>query len=128
MGFSGGITRAVSVSYTHLDVYKRQEDVFNLLRRIEILMQHGCLPYVMRFIRYMESPYRGVYVSIARWANQPGMFKRQSLREFAENNGRQSACYRYLADFERQFPDAAYFYDLRFVSAGGERHLSLIHI
>ena len=107
------------------DVWDRnfwKEDVFNLLRRIEILMQHGCLPYVMRFIRYMESPYRGVYVSIARWANQPGMFKRQSLREFAENNGRQSACYRYLADFERQFPDAAYFYDLRFVSAGGERH------
>ena len=109
------------------DVWDRDfwmEDVFNLLKRIEILMRHGCLPYVMRFIRYTESPYRGVYVSIARWANQPGMFKRQSLREFAEHNGRQSACYRYLGDFERQFPEVAYFYELRFVSPEKNRNKS----
>lgn len=90
------------------------EDVFSLLKRIEILMRHECLAYVMRFNRYVESPFRGVYVSIARWANQPGMFKKESLREFAEKNGRGSACFRYLDDFERQFPGAAYFYDLKF--------------
>lgn len=90
------------------------EDVFSLLKRIEILMRHECLAYVMRFNRYVESPFRGVYVSIARWANQPGMFKKESLWEFAEKNGRGSACFRYLDDFERQFPGAAYFYDLKF--------------
>lgn len=99
------------------DVWDREfwaEDVFDLLKRIEILMKYRCLPYVMRFSRYVESPFRGVYVSIARWANQPSLFKKKNLREFAEANGRQSACYKYLHDFERQFPQAAYFYDLRF--------------
>lgn len=94
------------------------EDIFDLLKRIEILMKYRCLPYVMRFSRYMESPFRGVYVSIARWANQPSLFKKKSLREFAEANGRQSARYKYLDDFERMFPQAAYFYDLRFEKDG----------
>lgn len=100
------------------------EDILGLLKRIEILMNYKCLPYVMRFQRYMESPFRGVYISVARWANQPGLFKKKSLREFAELNGRGSACYRYLEDFERQFPQAAYFYDLKFETvsaAGGKR-------
>ena len=52
------------------------------------------------------------------------MFKRLSLREFAERNGRQSACYRYLADFEQQFPEVAYFYELRFVSPEKNRNKS----
>lgn len=95
------------------------DDIFNLLKRIEILMRHHCLPYVMRFSRYTESPFRGVYVSIARWANQPNMYKKQSLWEFAEKNGRQSACYRYLEEFERQFPEAAYFYALKFSQGSG---------
>lgn len=90
------------------------EDIFGLMKRIEILMRYRCLPYVMRFNRYVESPFRGVYVSIARWGNQPNLYKKQSLREFAEMNGRGSACYRYLEEFERQFPDVSYFYDLKF--------------
>nr|WP_308625796.1 hypothetical protein [uncultured Eisenbergiella sp.] len=63
------------------------EDVFGLLKRIEILMRHRCLPYVMRFNRYVGSSFRGVYVSIARWANQPGIYKKKSLRDFAVMNG-----------------------------------------
>ena len=91
-----------------------KQDIFDLLIRIEILMRHRCLPYVMRFNRYEESPYRGMYISIARWCNQPSFFKKKSLREFAELNGANSACYRYLSDFEDKFPEVAYFYDLKF--------------
>ena len=90
------------------------QDIFDLLSRIEILMRHKCVPYVMRFNRYEESPYRGVYISIARWCNQPSLYKKKSLREFAELNGKSSACYRYLSDFEKKFPKAAYFYDLKY--------------
>lgn len=101
------------------------EDIFGLLKRIEILMNYKCLPYVMRFERYTESPFRGVYISIARWANQPVLFMKKSLREFAELNGRGSSCYRYLDEFERRYPQAAYFYDLKFetVSATGGRRV-----
>lgn len=91
-----------------------RQDIFDLFIRIEILMRHKCLPYIMRFNRYEESPYRGVYISIARWCNQPSFFKKKSLREFADLNGKASACYRYLSDFEEKFPEVAYFYDLKF--------------
>lgn len=98
----------------HWDADFWRQDVFDLLFRIEILMRNRCLPYVMRFARYSESPYRGMYVSIARWCNQPGFFKKKSLREFAIANGKKSACYRYLMDFEKQFPEVGKYYDMRF--------------
>ena len=91
-----------------------KQDIFDLLIRIEILMKHRCMPYVMRFNRYVESPYRGVYISIARWCNQPSFYKKKSLRQFAKMNGENSACYKYLSDFEKRFPAVAYFYDLKF--------------
>lgn len=91
-----------------------RQDIFDLFIRIEILMRHQCLPYVMRFNRYEESPYRGMYINIARWCNQPSFFKKKSLREFAVSNGENSACYKYLSDFEERFPEVAYYYDLKF--------------
>lgn len=48
------------------------------------------------------------------WCNQPGFFKRISLKQFAELNGEKSACYRYLAEFEKANPVAGYFFDLKF--------------
>ena len=32
----------------------------------------------------------------------------------ADLNGKSSACYKYLSDFEEKFPEVAYFYDLKF--------------
>lgn len=89
-------------------------DILELIRRIEILMRHRCLPYIMRYCRYGESPYRGIYITLARWCNQPAFFKKKSLHEFVMANGVNSASCRYLSDFEREFPEAAYFLDLKF--------------
>ena len=91
-----------------------KQDIFDLLFRIEILMRNRCMPYVMRFNRYKESPYRGMYITIARWCNQPSFYKKKSLREFGLLNAEGSACRRYLSDFEEKFPEVAYFYDLKF--------------
>lgn len=91
-----------------------RQDIFDLLLRIRLLMQHRCLPYVMRFARYTESPYRGMYVTLARWCNQPGFFKKKSLREFADANGVNSACYKYVRDFETEHPKAAFYFDMKF--------------
>ena len=93
-------------------------DIFDLFTRIEILSRNGCIPYVMRFARYTESPYRGMYVTLARWCNQPAFFKKKSLREFAIANGTTSACYKYVSDFERLFPQVAHFLDLKFNNGG----------
>lgn len=103
--------------YDRNDVWDEEfwkRDILELLMRIEILMRHRCLPYVMRYLRYKDSPYRGMYISIARWCNQPSLFKKKSLRDFAELNGRDSACYRYLSEFEKKYPEVTYFYDLKF--------------
>lgn len=57
-------------------------------------MRNRCLSYVMRFALYTESLYRGAYVSIARWCNQPNLFRKKSLREFTKLNDADSACHK----------------------------------
>lgn len=90
-----------------------KQDIFDLLVRVEILMRNHCMPYVMRFARYVESPYRGVYITVARWCNQPSFYKKKSLREFAHMPGNTAAA-RYLDSFESQFPEVGRYLDLRF--------------
>lgn len=92
------------------------QDIVDLFTRIEILMRNRCLPYVMRFNRYTESPYRGMYVTIARWCNQPSFFKKKSLREFINANGINSAAARYAREFEAKHPECASFFDMKFPS------------
>lgn len=70
------------------------EDIRNAFRRIELLQRYGTLPYIMRFQNKNETPWkksewRGMYVAIARWCNQPNFFKRLSFREFCDVNQKQ---------------------------------------
>lgn len=81
-------------------------DIKDLFERIKILMQYGCLPYVMRYKDYELSPYRGMYISIASWCNQPSLFRKMSFTEFCKNRGMSNENYKiyknrfndYLAD------------------------------
>ena len=91
-----------------------KQDIFDIFKRIEILMKYKCLPYIMRFNRYEESPHRGLYISIARWCNQPSFFKKKSLREFGVANGETSACNKYILDFEREYPKISRYFDMKF--------------
>ncbi len=61
-------------------------DIENTFERIHILMKYGCLPYIMRYISYKESPYHGIYTQLARWCNQPSHFKKMSFEEFCVRN------------------------------------------
>ncbi len=61
-------------------------DIENTFERIYILMTFGCLPYIMRYISYTQSPYKGIYTQLARWCNQPSHFKRMSFEEFCIRN------------------------------------------
>jgi len=67
------------------------EDIANAFKRIELLMQYKCLPYIMRYqdknrTPWKDSKYKGMYVSMARWGNQPSIFKKMSFRQFCEAN------------------------------------------
>lgn len=101
------------------DIFWKQ-DLWDLWRRIELLMKYQCLPYVMRFNRYEESPYRGTYINIAAWCNQPSAFKKKSYREFVEyqQSRHQKECSetRYLKQIEKDLPELAErYFDMKFM-------------
>lgn len=83
-------------------------DINDLFERIRILSNYKALPYVMRYADYEKSPYRGMYITIARWCNQPSFFKKKSFREFAIASG--GASEDYMTEFETEHPEIANIY------------------
>lgn len=93
----------------HYDLDFWVQDIVDLFKRIRILMEHQCLPYVMRYQDYKLSPYRGMYVTIARWCNQPSFFKKMSFRQFCFKNAEYGSvsALRYMQEFEQEHPSIA---------------------
>lgn len=103
------------------------QDIKNAFKRIALLMQYKCLPYIMRYQNENDSPwksskYRGMYVTLARWSNQPSIFKKMSFRQFCEANqalhktkGTLCSAMKAMVEFECEYPDVANkYFDLRF--------------
>lgn len=103
------------------------QDIENMWKRVELLMRYKCLPYIMRYRNKNETPwkdskYRGMYVTMARWCNQPSFFKKKSFRQYCEANqalvkteGHICSSMRALMDFESKYPEIAKkYFDLRF--------------
>lgn len=101
-------------------------DIANAFKRIELLMKYQCLPYLMRYQNkndtpWANSPYSGLYIALARWCNQPSIFKKMSFRQFCEANqllrktGGMCSSMQALTDFEKKHPDIArQYFDLRY--------------
>ncbi len=107
-------------------------DIENTFKRIALLMNHQCLPYIMRYQNKNDTPwkrseFRGMYVTLARWCNQPSIFKKMSFRQFCEANQvlhktdkTYCSSMQALVDFEDRFPDiAAQYFDLRYADGIG---------
>lgn len=118
-----GIMFYVLVGFESTDHY----DIENAFKRIELLFRYGCLPYIMRYRNKNETPwknskYRSLYVTLARWANQPSLVKKMSFRQFCEANQElhkteNSYCssYKAMIDFENKYPEIAKkYFDMRF--------------
>jgi len=112
----------VLVGYESTD----EKDIENAFLRIALLLQYGCLPYLMRFQNKNETPwkdskYRSLYVAMARWCNQPSIIKKMSFRQFCEANQalkkdqtKMCSTLQAMVDFEREFPEVAKkYFDLR---------------
>jgi hypothetical protein len=106
-----------------LSAYESQDvnDFISIFERIRILMEYQCLPYIMRYATYKNSRWRGMYINLARWCNQPNIFKKMSFREFTihcqETSGTNGICstLRYAIEFEKEFPDVANkYFDMKF--------------
>ena len=61
-------------------------DICNTFERVRILMEYQCLPYIMRYHDYVYSKYKGMYIQLARWCNQPSIFKKMNFKEFIDQN------------------------------------------
>ena len=98
-----------------------EKDIFDLMHRIQLLQQYHCIPYIMRFNRYVESPYQGVYKTVAAWCNQPSFFKKKSLREFGiASLKEQKARLRYIIEFEKEYPEFKKYMDMKWEKTKGE--------
>lgn len=99
-----------------------EKDIESVLKRISVLMKYGSLPYIMRHESYKNSKYKGMYIELARWCNQPQFFKKKSFREFCianqeykKNKSTNCAAYQAMLDFESEFPQIAEkYFDLKF--------------
>ena len=104
------------------------EDIENAFKRIELLFNYKCLPYIMRYVSkddapYRHSEYKDLYNSMARWCNQAPLVKKMSFREFCamdekfHKGGRTEhlQATRSLLQFEEKFPGIAEkYFDMRF--------------
>lgn len=107
-----------------LSAYKSQDetDITDVFERIHTLMKYGSIPYIMRYELYKESPYKNLYIELARWCNQPNFFKKMSFREFCKANqnykkdkSTNCSAYQAMIDFDDKFPEISNkFFDLRY--------------
>ena len=130
----------VLVAYDSQD----ETDIEGTFFRIKILMEYGCLPYIMRFEEYKNSRFKNMYIQLARWCNQPSFYKKMSFRQYCVRNEEYHqgiqydnkkgvynkklklpkgfnprptfcSCYRTMLEFEKEFPEIAQkYFDLRF--------------
>jgi hypothetical protein len=97
-----------------------KQDIINTFERIKILMQFGCLPYIMRHENYKKSPYKGMYNNIGAWCNQSNFYKKKTFREFCIQRGQckikeKGASWLYMEQFEKDYPEIAkQYYDIKY--------------
>lgn len=100
-----------------------KQDIVDTFERIKILMKYQCLPYIMRYNKYTESPYKTTYIALASWCNQPSVFKKKSYRESCEyfqrfiKSNKICSYRRELQNIEQTMPNVAKMYfDMRYDS------------
>lgn len=102
--------------YDRNNIYNKDfwiQDIIDLFERVFILSKYNCKPYIMRHENYMKSPYKGMYINIAFWANQPSLFFNHSFEQICKKDddrkggNKKSATWRYLEKFKNDNPNIA---------------------
>ena len=93
-------------------------DIESIFKRLAIIGKYRIKPYLMRYEKYLESLFSGIYKNLATYCNAGGIFNVASFSEFCENQRAKSknkdkpcSAWRYYADFIQQYPyfEAQYF-------------------
>lgn len=80
-------------------------DIKDTFERIRILSKYSALPYIMRYKAAYDSPYQGVYTTLAGWCNQPSIFKKFSYEMYCKCKGMLSAYSKYKRDVDGYLRD-----------------------
>lgn len=122
-------TKATAVKFYVLVGFESTDvtDIENMWKRVALLMKYRCVPYIMRYQNKNDTPwkrseFRETYITMARWCNQPSIFKKMSFRQFCVANqdrvkteGKDCTAMRVLKNFERDYPEVvSKYFDLRF--------------
>lgn len=101
-------------------------DIVNAFQRMELLMNYGCYPYVMRFKECENSPYSGMYTNLARYCNLPVCrpVKKLSFRQWLHHpDNVDSSPMRYYEKFIGEHPEFVTehenYLDMTFTKRGG---------
>ena len=102
-------------AFDYNNIYNEEfwiKDIEELFERIFILKDYKCLPYVMRYKTWSEAPeiFRGMYIDISRWCNQPAFFKKFTLEEFLVIQGEASSAFKYMVNFKQKYPQFAKYF------------------
>lgn len=81
------------------------KDIENTFERIRILGKYNAVPYIMRFEKAYEGPYRYLYNSLAGWCNQLPMFTSFTFREFCMCRGMGPGYGKYKRDYKSFLED-----------------------
>lgn len=92
-----------------------RQDLIDMMERIFILASYRVSPYIMRYEQYKNSPFYGVYVTVARWCNQFSTFKTKTLEEYVALCKRDNrlAPARYMETALKEVPELKQYYDRR---------------
>jgi hypothetical protein len=122
-------TKATAVKFYVLVGFESTDvtDIENMWKRVALLMQYRCVPYIMRYQNKNDTPwkrseFREMYITMARWCNQPSFYKKMSFRQYCAANqdrvktkGKDCTAMRALKSFEAEYPKIAEkYFDLRF--------------
>ena len=121
-------TKSTSIKFYVLVGFESVDakDIENAFKRVALLMKYKCLPYIMRYqdknyTPWKESKYRHLYVALARWGNQPSIFKKMSFRQFCDANQALHKTEGYcltmkaMIEFENEYPEIEkQYFDLRY--------------
>ena len=96
-----------------------KQDILDTFERIVILSKYNFKPYIMRFEKAYETKWKGVYIAIAAWCNQPVMFSGNSFRKFCEhmddyltNGKRTCSTWRYFTGLLKDLPESEKYVDI----------------
>jgi hypothetical protein len=92
-----------------------EQDITDVFERIKILMEYGCLPYIMRY-KECDGPYRDVYQTIKTWCNFVPNYMKKSFRQYCiiQAEAKRNPEINALKKMEEKYPEIAKkYFDLR---------------